>query len=675
MNFLANLAQNFGSIESQLEANLSFDPKTNLSEKELPKSPKPEIFKLPIQYLDKTELHILPEVVISDLELSILTPPSSSEEEKTDTSLPQKNMYEYLLQPTSEYSRDVLPQWKTHFTTDISFLQQTQEVILTISPELSETVAEDKDATTNLHEIWKDIKENEFFLEKYGYIEWSFLAEWNNSAAFLQCMTLCNILSPLMSFFIPIFILVIPFVLLQLRGIPISISMYLECLTNIAKSHFIGKAITSFQNFSFQSMFYLVGSLGLYLLQMYQNTMQCIRFYHNTQYMNDSLCIIKKYVDTSIYKMNIFYDKYSSLDRYDGFLKEMQLRKTVLENIQGELYAIGPFQCSLYKSTEIGYMMKCFYTLYDKSEYNDAILYAMGFEGYIQQLTKLQDLHKRGFLGLARFDTEIETVNIDLDKKEEEEDKEDADKEEDKEVTPKDIKRFIRQQYYPPHELSKENHKENPKEKEQVSINSDCVKNDANLDQNIIITGPNASGKTTFLKSTAINLILSQQFGMGCYQDCYFKPYTHFHSYLNIPDTSGRDSLFQAESRRCKEILDSLQKTKHAKTRHFCIFDELYSGTNPKEATKSAFAFLKYISEMYDNVDYILTTHYVSICEKLEKYSSIENYRMAVKVHETNFTFTYLIEPGISKIEGAVQILENMEYPEEMLDTIRKSVF
>jgi hypothetical protein len=36
-------------------------------------------------------------------------------------------------------------------------------------------------------------------------------------------------------------------------------------------------------------------------------------------------------------------------------------------------------------------------------------------------------------------------------------------------------------------------------------------------------------------------------------------PFDHIHSYLNIPDTSGRDSLFQAEARRCKEILDCIE--------------------------------------------------------------------------------------------------------------------
>ena len=70
-----------------------------------------------------------------------------------------------------------------------------------------------------------------------------------------------------------------------------------------------------------------------------------------------------------------------------------------------------------------------------------------------------------------------------------------------------------------------------------------------------------------------------------------------------------------------KEILDIINNTEK-NSRHFCIYDELYSGTNLSEATKSAYAFLKYLSK-YENVDFILTTHYVSLCKKLKKTKKI----------------------------------------------------
>ena len=141
------------------------------------------------------------------------------------------------------------------------------------------------------------------------------------------------------------------------------------------------------------------------------------------------------------------------------------------------------------------------------------------------------------------------------------------------------------------------------------------MKNSYKLNHNFIISGANASGKTTFIKTTIFNLLLSQQIGAGYYKSAKINPFNHFYCYINIPDTSDRDSLFQAEVRRCKIFLDNIKEST-PDTRHFCIFDELFSGTNPAEATKSAYAFLKYIAE-FDNVDFILTTHYTTICKKL----------------------------------------------------------
>jgi DNA mismatch repair ATPase MutS len=172
------------------------------------------------------------------------------------------------------------------------------------------------------------------------------------------------------------------------------------------------------------------------------------------------------------------------------------------------------------------------------------------------------------------------------------------------------------------------------------------------------------------IKTTTINIIFTQQLGCGFYQSCVINPYTHIHSYLNIPDTSGRDSLFQAESRRCKEILDIIQESK-PDSRHFCIFDELYSGTNPKEATKSAYAFLLYLAK-FSHVNFMLTTHYVEICKKFKKSKCIENYKMNVEILENGgLKYTYKLKRGVSKIQGAIKILEQMNYPTEIINSVK----
>ena len=74
----------------------------------------------------------------------------------------------------------------------------------------------------------------------------------------------------------------------------------------------------------------------------------------------------------------------------------------------------------------------------------------------------------------------------------------------------------------------------------------------------------------------------------------------------------------------------------------------------------------------YKHVDIFLTTHYVSICDKWEKTRKerrqIQNYKMIVD--EETHVPTYKITKGISYIEGAIHILKEMQYPEEIINNM-----
>ena len=192
-------------------------------------------------------------------------------------------------------------------------------------------------------------------------------------------------------------------------------------------------------------------------------------------------------------------------------------------------------------------------------------------------------------------------------------------------------------------------------------ITTKIVTNTVDLSNNKIITGPNAAGKTTLLKTTVINVLLSQQIGLGFYKGGKLSPFDFIHCYLNIPDTNARDSLFQAEARRCKEILESLEDGQ----KHFCIFDELFSGTNPTEACASSYGFIKYLIEQ-KNIDFILTTHLLDLCKKIE--SIVINSHMNVeKQNEYTFKYTYKISQGVSSVRGGLKVLYDLNYPEHIL--------
>ena len=198
------------------------------------------------------------------------------------------------------------------------------------------------------------------------------------------------------------------------------------------------------------------------------------------------------------------------------------------------------------------------------------------------------------------------------------------------------------------------------------------VKNTCDFSKSIVLSGPNASGKTTILKTSIINTILTQQFGYGCYEEASVIPFKFIHCYLNIPDTSGRDSLFQAEARRCKDIIDIIDANPDDK--HFCAFDELYSGTNPEDAVASSLAFMQYISSN-NNVSSILTTHYNKVCRKLARNKRIQNYNMKTVSTENNtFLYTYKLEKGISNVKGGVKVLSELNYPSTIVENTKNMI-
>jgi len=576
-----------------------------------------KVFSLPILYVDQDKLFDLNPIVADDLEL---TKPLM--EDISGIPIVSNTMYEYLLKPQNKFASALVPEWSKYFTTDVDFLKQTQNVIYNmdyISIENDESINYDK-----FLKLWKDLKQdNVNFMDKYSFIEFDIARHLNESSTFLQALSFVNMASPALSFFIPILFLIFPFIILKIQGIPIDFTTYFNTLKNIAKNHFIGSIIKTAQNMSWSSLFYLSMTVGLYGLQIYQNYMACIRFYNNISRINEHISFLKDYILVSASNIDKFVEMNSQHSTYKNFCILSSCHSDKLKDIYNEIKDIAPFEPKISKIAEIGYLLKCFYHLHTNAEYESSLRYSAGFNGFVSNLRGVRENTISKNVNLATFNNKNTTMNG---------------------------------LYYPA--LVQEKH----------------VKNSCSFDKNIIITGPNASGKTTFLKSASINIILSQQFGVGFYDECSINPYTHIHSYLNIPDTSARDSLFQAESRRCKDIIDVIDGCDDT-NRHLCIFDELYSGTNPDEATKAAYAFLKYLS-VKPNVDFALTTHYHKLCKKIKKKHNMTNFKMDVNVIDGRIDeYTFKLKKGVSTVKGGLSILEEMKYPTAILSCFYKQKY
>ena len=197
---------------------------------------------------------------------------------------------------------------------------------------------------------------------------------------------------------------------------------------------------------------------------------------------------------------------------------------------------------------------------------------------------------------------------------------------------------------------------------------NNIVKNTVNIKNNILITGPNAAGKSTFIKSVIINIILSQTVGICSAEKFEITPFNMIETYLHIPDSKGISSLFEAEMFRSKEYIDKIKNLEQNKF-SFIVLDEIFSSTNYVEGFSGAYAILKKISS-FSNTLSITTTHYTDL-EILEKDTKgkILNYKFEV-THDINneIEFNYILKRGTSRQYIALELLKKNGFDDDVIE-------
>jgi hypothetical protein len=644
-----------------------------------------------MEYLPKDQLCSIDKSVLSDLELiectKTVNDSANVKNDANESNTTSKSMYAHVFQPQSAFAKRYLGMWAKQFTTSVPHLQDTQRFIAAISKDKPE------DGSLNdfdkVEAIWTRIKTDAAFREKFNYIDYAPLDALNRSPTFLQCYSMYNLFSPLLSFLMPVIMLIVPFFLLKLQGVPITLPTYFGIIKLMLSQHAIGKLIFDMSSVSWDKRIYILVSVVFYVVQMYQNVVSCHRFYRNTFIVHDDLAAIRAYADATIQRMRAFAAHALTCgDTFAPFAADLNRTREQLERMVAALDRIDPPGLTAKKCLQIGYVMEQYYAVFSDATVSSCMQYSFGFNAFAEHVAHFGALLTSNKVAACDFIEEKNDKNKDKNNGNKKDKKKDKKKKE--EEDPNHSK--IVNGYYVATVLSNESSEAGP------------VKNTVSLDKRLVITGPNASGKTTILKMTMLNILFSQQLGHGFYEaGTRIRPYHQLHSYLNIPDTSGRDSLFQAESRRCKEILDKLTGSTPPSggVRHFCIFDELYSGTNPYEAIASAYGYIMHLTK-HDNVDFMLTTHYIQLCklfqpckllqpekpnsesdkgEKIKEYSSepsfgssnINNLHMEV-ADRGNYDFKYLytLRPGISAIKGGIKVLYDLQYPASIVDDTRR---
>jgi MutS domain V len=126
-----------------------------------------------------------------------------------------------------------------------------------------------------------------------------------------------------------------------------------------------------------------------------------------------------------------------------------------------------------------------------------------------------------------------------------------------------------------------------------------------------ICTGPNRGGKSTFLRSVLINLVLSHTWGVSFASKCLLTPVEWVISSLRLEDRPGQESLFEREVSVAGDIVKHIREKK---SRGWVIIDELFHTTNPPDAAVASQIFLLQLwsSEFTSS---IVSTHLFSHAE------------------------------------------------------------
>lgn len=177
----------------------------------------------------------------------------------------------------------------------------------------------------------------------------------------------------------------------------------------------------------------------------------------------------------------------------------------------------------------------------------------------------------------------------------------------------------------------------------------------------VLITGSNASGKSTFIKTVAINGILAQTVHTAIaktYQASYFKI---FSSMALRDDLQGNESYYIVEIKSLKRILDQVDD----KVPTLCFVDEVLRGTNTLERIAASSQILKSFAD--SNTICFAATHDLELTHILEKH--FDNYHFQEQVENGNVIFDYRLRQGKAVSRNAIKLLGMMGYQKNMIES------
>lgn len=182
------------------------------------------------------------------------------------------------------------------------------------------------------------------------------------------------------------------------------------------------------------------------------------------------------------------------------------------------------------------------------------------------------------------------------------------------------------------------------------------VDNDLTIDneQFFIITGANMAGKSTFLRTVSLHIVMANVGLPVCASSSEYNPVKLITSMRTSDSLTDDSSYFFSELTRLKFIVDAIQKESY-----FIILDEILKGTN---STDKAIGSRKFVEKLVaSNATGIIATHDLSLCEIEHELEDVKNYYFDAEIISDELYFDYTFKTGVCKNMNASFLLKKME--------------
>jgi hypothetical protein len=173
-------------------------------------------------------------------------------------------------------------------------------------------------------------------------------------------------------------------------------------------------------------------------------------------------------------------------------------------------------------------------------------------------------------------------------------------------------------------------------------------------EQFFIITGANMAGKSTFLRTVSLSIVMANCGLPVCAERFQYSPIKLITSMRTSDSLTEDESYFYSELKRLKFIVDEIKVEKY-----FIILDEILKGTNSKDKAIGSKKFVEKLTKSKSTG--IIATHDVSLCELENEFSEIKNYYFDAEIINDELHFDYTFKNGVCKNMNASFLLKKME--------------